>query len=211
MISCYSTNMNIKPDADAAKRRYQMKARAATTAATRERIIDAAIALFWEQPWMETSLEDVARRAGVSLPTVIRHYGDRQGLFAAAGEREFERVRVQREEAPVGDVREAVRVLFDHYEELGDSVMRLLAEEDRVPALRPIADRGRDYHEQWCERVFAPFMSKFKGEERVRWLTQCIAVTDVLVWKLMRRDRGLSRQQAELAVCELLERLIGGQ
>lgn len=161
---------------------------------------------------LDLSLEEVARRAGVSLPTVIRHFGDKEGLIAAGVERESERVSRQRNEAPVGDVRAAVRVLFDHYEELGDAVLRLLAEEDRVPGLGGLADRGRATHAQWCERVFAPALTDLSGDARARRLAQFIVLTDVFVWKLLRRDRGLSRNAAELAVCELIEPLmrIGG-
>jgi AcrR family transcriptional regulator len=191
------------------KRRYRMTARAQAAAATRQRILDAAIALFWERPMLDLSLEEVARRAGVSLPTVIRNFGDKEGLIAAGVERESARVDRQRNEAPVGDVRAAVRVLFDHYEELGDAVLRLLAEEDRVRGLSGLADRGRATHAQWCERVFAPALTGLTGDERVRRLAEFIVLTDVFVWKLLRRDRRLSRNEAELAVCELIEPLMG--
>jgi AcrR family transcriptional regulator len=202
--------MNIDAEAAPAKRRYQMKARAEAAAATRARILDAAVAVFWERPLLDISLEEVARRAGVSLPTVIRHYGDKGGLFAAAAEREEERVRRQRDDAPVGDVVAAVRILVDHYEELGDAVLRLLAEEDRAPGLRAVADRGRAYHAAWCERVFAPALSGQSEEARVIRLAEFIAVTDVYFWKLLRRDRGLSRLQTERALGELVELLMGG-
>jgi AcrR family transcriptional regulator len=202
--------MNIGDEAAPAKRRYRMKARAEAAAATRARILDAAIALFWERPLLDISLEEVARRARVSLPTVIRHYGDREGLFAAAAEREYERVRHQRDDAPVGDVVAAVRILVDHYEELGDAVLRLLTEEDRVPGLRAIADRGRACHAAWCERVFAPALTGQNEEARAIRHAELIAVTDVYLWKLLRRDRGLSRSQTERALCELLEPLMGG-
>ena len=201
--------MNMGPDAAPSKRRYRMTARAQAAAATRARILDAATALFWEHPMLDMSLEDVARRAGVSLPTVIRHVGDKEGLFAAGAERESARVNHQRNEAPVGDVPAAVRILFDHYEELGDAVLRLLADEDRVPGLRGLADRGRATHAQWCERVFAPVLTDLSGDERARRLAEFIALTDVFVWKLLRRDRQLSRSEAELAMCEMIEPLMG--
>ena len=186
-----------------------MTARAAAAAVTRERILAAFIAMFWAQPLIDISLEEVARRAEVSLPTVIRNFGDRQSLLAAAGEREYERIRRQRDEAAVGDIRAAVRILVDHYEELGDAVLRLLAEENHAPRLREIADQGRAYHAAWCERVFAPAFARLDGEERTRRLAELIAVTDVLMWKLLRRDRGLNRSQTELALRELIESLIG--
>jgi AcrR family transcriptional regulator len=152
----------------------------------------------------------VARRAGVSLQTVIRRFGGKQGLFAAAAERETERVRRQRGQAPVGDVPGAVRNLLDHYEQLGTRVLRLLAQEDRSPTLRALAEQGRAYHADWCQRVFAPALEGLEGAQRARRLAQLIAVTDVLTWKLLRHDRHLSRRQTELALIELLQPLTGG-
>jgi AcrR family transcriptional regulator len=193
------------------KRPYRMQARAEAAAATGERILDAAVAVFWQQPVDDIPLEEVARRAGVSLQTVIRRFGGKQGLFAAAAQRETERVRRQRDQAPVGDLGGAVRNLLDHYEQLGGPVLRLLAQEDRSPALRALADQGRAYHASWCERVFAPALAGLRGAQRARRLAQLIAVTDVLTWKLLRRDRHLSRRQTELALIELLQPLTGGR
>ena len=58
-----------------------MGARAATAAATLERIRDAATALFSELSYDEVSLEAVARSAGVSLPTILRKFGTKDALF----------------------------------------------------------------------------------------------------------------------------------
>jgi AcrR family transcriptional regulator len=49
-----------------------MNARAAAAAATGERIQDAAVQVFWEAPTDQASLDEVTRRAGVSVQTVIR-------------------------------------------------------------------------------------------------------------------------------------------
>jgi len=192
----------------AVPRPYTMVVRAEAAAATRERILDAAVEAFWELPGEPVSLGEVARRAGVTVQTVIRRFGGREGLFVAAAEREADRVRRQRDEARVGDVREAVRVLVDHYDEMGDRVLRLLTDEERVPALREIAERGRSLHREWCARVFAPTLEARAGGDRRRLLTQLVAVCDVYTWKLLRRDGGLSRRQTELALVELLEPLL---
>ena len=181
-----------------------MGARAASAAATGERILDAAVELFWEAPDVDLSLDEVARRAGVTVQTVIRRFGGKDGLFAAAIEREAERVRAQRDEAPEDDLAGAVRVLVDHYEDLGGRVIRLLAEAERNPRIREIAEGGRKYHRDWCARVFAAALAGHKGVERQRRLGQVVAVCDVYVWKLLRRDGGLSRSQTELALVELL-------
>lgn len=192
------------------RRPYRMGPRAAAATATAARILDAAEALFWERSMREITLDQVAERAGVTVQTVIRRFQSKDGLFEAAAERQTGRVVQQRDAAPAGDIGAAVRILIDHYEELGDRVLRLLGEEDQVPGLRKLTDRGRDYHRGWCERVFDAALADLRGAARARRLAQLIAVTDVYMWKLLRRDRALSRRQTELAMRELLEPLTGG-
>jgi AcrR family transcriptional regulator len=191
-----------------ARRGYRMTARAESAAATGERILDAAVSAFWEQPADDIPLEEVARRADVSVQTVIRRFGGKDGLFRAAVERESARVENQRDEAPVGDTEGAVRILIEHYETTGDRVLKLLTEEDRVPRLREVTDSGRQLHRDWCERVFAPALVCVTGADRRRRLAQLVAVCDVYTWKLLRRDSGLSRRQTELALVELLNPIL---
>jgi AcrR family transcriptional regulator len=185
-----------------------MTARAESAARTGERILDATVALFWEHPTDRLSLEDVAHRADVSVQTVIRRFGGKEALLVAAAEREAQRIGAQRAAAPVGDVVGAVRVLVDHYEEMGDKVLAMLAAEQQVPGLAPLIDRGRQVHRDWCRATFAPALTTRRGVERARLLAQLVAVCDVQTWRLLRRDAGLSRRQTELALAELLEPLM---
>jgi AcrR family transcriptional regulator len=192
----------------APRRRYRMGARADAAAATGERILDAAVELFWEGPTSEIALEDVARRAGVSVQTVIRRFGGKDGLMAAAGDRETARIAEQRNLPEPGDVQAAVKVLIDHYEETGDRVLRMLAEEGRMPAISPLIERGRKMHREWCTRMFGFALGRRSGSDRRRLLAQLIAVCDVYTWKLLRRDCGLGRRQTELALIELLNPIL---
>jgi len=185
-------------------RPYRMGERAEAAAATGERILDAAAEVFWERPSDQISLEEVALRAGVSVRTVIRRFGGKEGLLAAGAAREAQRERSARERALVGDVTSAIAVLVDNYEATGDRALRMLAEEQRLPALTPIVDGGRALHRDWCTRVFAPALTGRAGVERQRRLAQIVAICDVYTWKLLRRDAGLSRRQTELALVELL-------
>jgi AcrR family transcriptional regulator len=187
-----------------------MAVRAETAAATAERILDAAVEVFWELPTDQISLGEVGRRAGVTVQTVIRRFGGREGLLEAAVQREADRIRSQRLQAPVGDVARAVHVLIAHYEALGERVLKMLAEEDRIPGLRNIADRGRAVHREWCELIFAPALSGMRNAERARRLAQLVAVCDVYTWKLLRLQAGLTRRQTEMAVVELLNPLMQG-
>lgn len=185
-------------------RPYRMQARAESAELTGRRILQAAVDIFWERPRLEVSLEDVADRAGVSTRTVIRRFGSKERLMAAAAQWSGENVEQQRDQAPVGDVTGSVSVLMDHYEEYGDRVLRLLAAEVEVPAMSPIVDKGREMHVQWCRRVFAPYLSTGAAVDRRRRLAQFVALCDVYTWKLLRRDVGLGRPQAELALVEML-------
>ena len=53
-------------------------------AATQERILQAATALFLEQGYEQTTVAQVAERAGVSRATVFWHFSDKAGLFREA-------------------------------------------------------------------------------------------------------------------------------
>jgi AcrR family transcriptional regulator len=187
-----------------------MAARATNAAATGERILDAAVAAFWDQPSDQLRLDDVARRAGVSVQTVIRHFGGKEGLLAAAVERESAKIGRERDPLVVTDSTAAIAQLTKHYETMGDRVLRMLAEEVRFPALRTIADRGRRMHRDWCAQAFASTLVSLTGVEHERRLAQIVTVCDVYTWKLLRRDAGLGRRQTELALLELLDPLLEG-
>jgi AcrR family transcriptional regulator len=49
----------------------------------RERLLDAALAAFTERGSDEVSLEEIARRAGVGIGTLYRHFPTRQALLEA--------------------------------------------------------------------------------------------------------------------------------
>ena len=196
----------MKVEADA-PRPYVMRDRARTVAATGERILTAVAELFVEGPFAQLTLGAVAERAGVTVQTVIRRFGDKEGLFAAAAQRSAGLVTAHRDAAPVGDLPAIVANLVDHYEAAGDIALRLLAEEGNSAQIAAITSAGKGYHREWCDRVFAPALDGLTGVGRRRRLAQLVAVCDVYTWKLLRRDDGLSRRQVTIALRELLEPL----
>src|SRR5262245_13337006 len=96
-------------------RSYVMTARAEATAATAPRILAAAVGRAEERTPLDLPLADVATRAGVSVQTVLRHFGSRDALMDAALSFAVTQVESERA-APAGDVATAVRVIVDHYE-----------------------------------------------------------------------------------------------
>jgi AcrR family transcriptional regulator len=191
------------------KRPYRMRTRAEAAAETGRRILEAVIELHRERFWDQVSLEDIAERAGVTVQTVIRRFGSKERLIETAAEEGTRQVMRQRERAPVGDIEGAVENLVDHYEEWADSALRLLAQEERVPAFRSVTDAARALHYEWVERTFAPLLAKRTGTARRRLLAELVAICDVYFWKLLRRDLGLSREQTELAIRETILALEG--
>jgi AcrR family transcriptional regulator len=65
------------------RRRYQLGRRAETQADTRQRIVDAAVALHEALGPAKTTISAVADRAGVGRPTVYRHFPDEPSLLRA--------------------------------------------------------------------------------------------------------------------------------
>lgn len=65
------------------RRRYDSLRRTAQAQQTRADIARAARRLFLSQGWTATTVRDVAREAGVSVPTVYATYGNKTGLTRA--------------------------------------------------------------------------------------------------------------------------------
>ena len=188
-----------------------MSQRADAVAETERRILESAERLFLKLPYDQVRLEDVATAAGVSAPTVIHRFGSKDALILAAGRSAAERVRRQRGEAPAGDLHGAVANLIEHYEEWGDASMHLLSQEAAVPTIRKVTDDGRALHADWVERTFAPWLAERPSGRRRRLKAQLVALMDVYVWKILRRDRGLGKAETEAALLEMISALLGAR
>jgi AcrR family transcriptional regulator len=189
------------------KRPYRMQARAKAAEATREKILQAADTVFDEHTIDDFTLSAVAKSSGVTVQTVLRHFGNREGLLVATLLHTGLKMRESREPSPSGDVNAAIGDLVDHYDEFGERILRLLAGSERHPTLQAMTEFGRVFHREWCEALFAADLKRSRGAKRERRIAQFVAVTDIYVWKVLRRDRGLSSRQTKQAMRELLEPL----
>ena len=190
------------------ERQYRMAARAQATQANGERILAAAQELFAEQLYDQVSCDDVAAQAGVTVRTVMRRFGSKQQLFGAVAEERALTIRSSRREAPVGDVPGAVRNLVGSYEEWGDIVLHMLAQERRIAAVGEAVRAGRRYQQAWVTRVFSPLLGDLPPLVQRRRLAQLRTVTDIYAWKVLRRDLGLGRAEVELALRELISDIV---
>jgi AcrR family transcriptional regulator len=187
------------------KRPYRMSARADAAAATRERLLAAAWQHFASHPYEDVRLQEIAADAGVTAQTLHTHFGSKDQLLTAAymwfGLREI----ALRDTAPAGDVNQAIEILFDRYEAHGTAVLRMLSQEDRIPAIAQMTDAGRAYHREWAARTFTSLLRGLRGASRERRLAAIVVATDLLVWKLLRQNMQLDRENAEQIVAEMVQ------
>ncbi|MEN9620009.1 MAG: hypothetical protein RL499_202 [Actinomycetota bacterium] len=183
-------------------RPYAQTERRAATERTRTAILDAGLDLSREKLSVEIVLSDVAERAGVTVQTVLRHFGTREGLFAALHEYGTARVTHERL-APVGDVVTGIRVLVDHYETSGDMSLSFLAQERTDERVRAITTAGKALHREWVTTVLGSLVDNDTAA-----IDELVVVTDVYAWKLLRRDRALSRDDTEQRMLSLTRAVI---
>lgn len=200
------------------QRAYKQVARAKAQEQTRETLLQAATEEVERDNWTQASLESMAGRAGVSKQTALRHFGSKQGLLDAVIRRSASLVLKERNEAPIGDIPGAVANLVRHYERYGDIVVRMLPYRDamvrvmgggeRGNSIVRAVDYGKEVHEEWVKRTFEPQLAELSPHKRRRRLAQLVAMCDVYVWKILRRDIGMEVEEVEDALVEMLERLL---
>jgi AcrR family transcriptional regulator len=192
------------PTSSVKKRPYRMSARADAAAATRERLLAAAWQHFASQPYEDVRLQEIAAEAGVTAQTLHTQFGSKDQLLTAAyvwfGEQEI----TQRDTAPAGDIHRAIEVLFDRYEAHGIAILRMLSQEDRIPAIAQMTEAGRAYHREWAAKTFTSLLRGLRGASHERRLAAIVVATDVLVWKLLRHEMQIDRTRAEAVMVEMM-------
>ncbi|MGN6502161.1 MAG: TetR/AcrR family transcriptional regulator [Pseudolysinimonas sp.] len=185
-----------------AARAYTSAVRTDAVRRTRDEILDAAIGLAYELERVDLTLDQIARRSGRSIQTLLRHFGSLDALIAAAVERGTEQVAAERR-APAGDAAHALELLVAHYESKGRFVLRLLARDETT-----VTGAGRLLHRGWVEQVFADAIAR--SREPVVLTDLLVVATDVYAWKLLRLDRGLTADEVGQRMSSMVEALIGG-
>jgi AcrR family transcriptional regulator len=189
-------------------RSYSLGVRAIGAEQTRARILDAAVRSLRERLRADIRLDDIAAEAGVSVQTVLRVFGSKKDLLAAALEDVLTEMAGELRQAEPGDVAGSVRSWFDHYERVGDIVVANLADE-RDPSVAPIVEIGRKRHREHVVAQFAPQLRGRPAAERNRLVDALVCVCDVYTWKLLRRDMGRSRPKAEATMTMMINALVG--
>lgn len=184
-----------------------MVARAEKTGATRKRITEAALRLFLDKPFEEVTLQMIAEASGVSHQTVLNHFESKEGVAAAGAELLAQRTAAARGKAIPNDIGSVVSVLVDDYERIGDANARWAASAEKLGPLSALLDDARAGHQAWLGHMFAKHLPA--GRRRLHSVNTLHAATDVYVWKLLRRDLGLSRRETQAVMEALVRGAIG--
>lgn len=191
------------------ERTYRMTARAEATEATGQRVIDGMLARLRTTPYERIRIDDIAADAGVTPQTVIRRFGSKAALMTTTVERELQRIVEKRESALRSTPARTIRALVEHYDEYGSLILKTYSEAPLVPGLPEIVARGRSYHLDWCRRAFSTDLAPQPDDAtRQRRVAQILAICDATTWRILRIDGGLSPEQTELAISELLTPLL---
>ncbi|MFE1442791.1 TetR/AcrR family transcriptional regulator [Streptomyces sp. NPDC058739] len=134
----------------------------------RIRLADAALALFDERGYEQTTVDDIAERAGVGRTTFFRHYGSKEAVIFPDHDRLLDLIRdrlaTSSHSTALVAVSDAVRLVLLHYIDEGDLARRRYALTSKVAVLRDreIASVAR------YQRLFREFIAELMGDPTAR-------------------------------------------
>ncbi len=135
-----------------------------TKPSARERLAQAALDLFDERGYEQTTIDDITERAGLGRTTFFRHYRSKEDVIFPDHDLMLTQVRERlassSQRTAVAAVSDAVRLVLLHYVAEGDLARRRYALTSTVPALR---DREITSVAAY-QRLFREFIDDLMGD-----------------------------------------------
>lgn len=185
------------------KRKYELKARAEAQQATRARIAAAAAALHEEIGIAQTTVTDIAKRAGVQRLTVYNHFPDLAALLPACSAHWLaENPQPDLDDAfalpdPAERVREVLERLYGWYRQTERMQLRVQGERSTVPELEALMTGSADPQmRRLADGLAAGFAGEAASADRVRVLAAL--ALDFWTWLRLAREEMGDREAAEL-------------
>ncbi len=189
----------------AGSRGYRMDKRAADIAATRQGIVEAAVALHGSIGPAATTISAVAEEAGVTRLTVYRHFPDSDALFAAcsahwaSGQTLPDVESWRRVSDPEGRLRTGLADLYRFYAEGEPMLTRVRRDRDVLPTA--IRDRTAATEAMQRDALLAAFT--VRGARRRRLSAVLGHAISFWTWRSLCVDQGLSQGEAVEAMTVL--------
>lgn len=187
-------------------RAYELKRRAERQDETRQRIVDATIALHETVGAAQTTMSEIARKAGVGRVTVYRHFPDEETLFAACSGHYFAQhpfpdlERWRTIGAPRDRLREALRESYAWHRENRRMIAMALAEARDQPVMAPY----RRFWQEAAETLAEAW--RLRGARRSRLTASIALALGFDTYRTLTEEQGLSDEQA----VELMVGFVGG-
>ena len=185
-------------------RTYQMGKRAESAAQTRQRIVDATMALHRDRGIAATTMKDIAELADVGIGTVYHHFPAYEDAIRACGARTAEVTRLPTPEIFEGvhpvpaRVAALVGELFAYYDR-HPTLPRARCEQDRFPVLAELLTRRQRLIEVLVTEALSPLAPT---EQEVQTV---VALTDFAVHRSL-LDGGCMTPQAATQITDVLIR-----
>jgi len=193
------------------KRKYTLKRRAEQQDRTRERIVDAAMALHEEIGPADTTISALAERAGVQRLTVYRHFEDEGAILQACSTKwlglhpppDFSAIQA---DDPIGVTRAMLAALYAYYEGNERMWSSLYKDMGRSEALEEPMAKFESYLSSMREALLAAWRPARSSGLRAT-LAHALRFS---TWQSL-SDQRLSRNAITALVCEWVAAAVNRQ
>jgi AcrR family transcriptional regulator len=185
-------------------RTYTLKRRAESQAATRLRIVEAAVELHSSIGPALTTISMVAERAGVQRHTLYAHFPDERSLLLACSG-----LTIERDSPPDAG---AWRAVTDRHERLRVGLRAVYGWYERNAELAACVLRDAEYHpltKEITELRLEPFMTAYRDVLGTKLTTKQRAVLRLALsfftWRSLVRESGLKQGAAVDAMVQAID------
>ncbi len=192
-------------------RKYELKKRAEAQERTRQRIVEAAVALHEELGPARTTISAIAERAGVQRLTVYRHFPDEESVFRACTGHWYvenpppDPAGWAAVADPEARLRQALGEIYAWYRRNEAMIDKGTRDAQVLPALAGvIAERQAPYWREVGRTLTAGW--PVPGERRQIVAAATGHATAFSTWRSLVRDEGLSDEQAVELMAGLVAR-----
>ncbi len=176
----------------------------------RDRLVDAAFALFDERGYEQTTIEDITERAGVGRTTFFRNYRSKEDVIFpdhnVLMEQIQQRLATSTDSTALVAVSEAVRLVLLRYLDEGDRARQRYKLTSRVATLR---DRENASVARY-QRLFREFITQWSGPHQKSALSaelmaaSVVAAHNHVLRRWLRGDTGDPLAEVDQAMTEVI-------
>jgi AcrR family transcriptional regulator len=163
---------------------------------TREVILKALAEQLAKDGFSDFDIPSLARRAGVSVRTVYRHFHSRDALLEGLADWVNSQITPFPRPASVDDLAELPEALFAAFDE-HETILRAQSATDQGRALRA---EGRRQHLRMYEEVLSGVTAELPPEEARAAVAVITYLLSSLAWRTMREEFGLGGADSGKAV-----------